>query len=62
MYRLRGVRPQRPVEAIFHEDNLPDEWKDFTALNAEEAVKCPVINERRRSRRRVVHDPQEVIA
>ena len=23
--------PECPVEAIFHEDNLPDEWKDFTA-------------------------------
>ena len=36
-----------PVEAIFHEDNLPDDWKDFTALNAEEALKCPVINEKK---------------
>ena len=27
--------PECPVEAIFHEDNLPDDWKDFTALNAE---------------------------
>ena len=27
--------PECPVEAIFHEDNLPDEWKEFTALNAE---------------------------
>ncbi len=24
--------PECPVEAIFHEDNLPDEWKEFTAL------------------------------
>jgi ferredoxin len=35
------------VEAIFHEDNLPDEWKEFTALNAEESPKCPVINEKK---------------
>lgn len=27
--------PECPVEAIFHEDNVPDEWKDYTALNAE---------------------------
>ena len=36
-----------PVEAIFHEDNLPDEWKEFTALNAEQAPQCPVINEKK---------------
>ena len=39
--------PECPVEAIFHEDNLPDEWKEFTPLNAEEAVKCPVITEKK---------------
>ncbi|MFP6770168.1 MAG: ferredoxin family protein, partial [Planctomycetaceae bacterium] len=39
-----------PVEAIFHEDNLPEEWSGFTALNAE---KCeidpplPVITEKK---------------
>ena len=55
--------PECPVEAIFHEDNLPDDWKDFTALNAEEAVEVPGHQrEEGRSRRRVVHDPQEVIA
>ena len=39
--------PECPVEAIFHEDNLPDDWKDFTALNAEESPKCPVITEKK---------------
>src|SRR5215210_7958570 len=39
--------PECPVEAIFHEDNLPDDWKEFTALNAEESPKCPVINEKK---------------
>ncbi len=39
--------PECPVEAIFHEDNLPDEWKEFTALNAEECPKCPVITEKK---------------
>jgi ferredoxin len=39
--------PECPVEAIFHEDNLPEEWKDFTALNAEMAVQCPVITEKK---------------
>ena len=27
--------PECPVEAIFHEDNVPDQWKEYTALNAE---------------------------
>ena len=36
-----------PVEAIFHEDNLPEEWKDYTALNAELASQCPVITEKK---------------
>jgi ferredoxin len=39
--------PECPVEAIFHEDNLPEEWKEFTALNREESLKLPVINEHR---------------
>jgi ferredoxin len=39
--------PECPVEAIFHEDNLPAEWKDFTALNAEMAPQLPVITEKK---------------
>jgi len=39
--------PECPVEAIFHEDNLPDEWKEFTALNAEQSLVCPVITEQK---------------
>jgi ferredoxin len=39
--------PECPVEAIFHEDNLPDEWKEFTALNAEQSPQCPVITEKK---------------
>ena len=31
----------------FHEDNLPEEWKDYTELNAELATQCPVITERK---------------
>ena len=36
-----------PVAAIFHEDNVPAEWKEFIALNAEMAPKCPPITERK---------------
>ncbi len=36
-----------PVEAIYHEDNVPEEWKPFIALNAEMAGKTPPIVERK---------------
>ncbi|MEX1224035.1 MAG: DUF3470 domain-containing protein, partial [Pirellulales bacterium] len=39
--------PECPVEAIFHEDNLPEEWAAFTALNAELAPQCEVITEKK---------------
>lgn len=39
--------PECPVEAIFHEDNVPEEWKDFTALNAEMSPQLPVITEKK---------------
>ena len=38
--------PECPVEAIFLEDNLPEEWKDFTALNAELSKASPNISEK----------------
>jgi ferredoxin len=41
--------PECPVEAIFHEDNVPDEWKNYLELNAEksESGDCPVITEKK---------------
>jgi ferredoxin len=39
--------PECPPAAIFHQDNLPAEWSDYTALNAEMALNCPVITERK---------------
>jgi ferredoxin len=39
--------PECPVEAIFHEDNLPEEWADFKALNAELAPTLPVLTEKK---------------
>ena len=39
--------PACPVEAIFYEDNVPEKWKDFIALNAEMAAKCPPITEKK---------------
>jgi ferredoxin len=39
--------PECPVEAIFHEDNLSEEWKAYKELNAEMAPQCPVIKEKK---------------
>lgn len=39
--------PECPVEAIFYEDNVPNEWKEFIQLNAEMAAQCPPILEKR---------------
>jgi len=35
------------VEAIFHEDNVPEEWAAFTELNAEMCPTLPVITEKK---------------
>ena len=35
--------PECPVEAIFPEWKVPDEWHEFIALNAEMARQCPEI-------------------
>jgi ferredoxin len=40
--------PECPVEAIFHEDDVPDGMKEFIQLNAEMAPKCPSITERKK--------------
>jgi ferredoxin len=39
--------PECPVEAIFAEDDLPDNQKAFIALNAELAKQWPAIIERK---------------
>ena len=36
-----------PTQAIFHEDNVPEQWHDYIALNAEMSNQCPTITERR---------------
>ncbi|MAZ43606.1 MAG: ferredoxin [Legionellales bacterium] len=37
--------PECPAEAIFSEDDLPDEFADFLQINAEKAQDWPVITE-----------------
>jgi ferredoxin len=39
--------PECPVEAIFHQDNVPEDQKPFIELNAEMAPQCPVITEKK---------------
>ena len=36
-----------PVEAIFAEDDVPEKWRDFIALNAEMAQQSPQITEQK---------------
>jgi len=36
-----------PVEAIFHEDDVPEEFQDDILLNAEMSQSCPEITERK---------------
>ncbi|MCA9107414.1 MAG: 4Fe-4S dicluster domain-containing protein [Pirellulaceae bacterium] len=37
-----------PVEAIFHEDDVPEDWKEYIEINAEEAPKCENITEKKK--------------
>ena len=39
--------PECPVEAIFLDDNVPPQWHEFIALNAEMAPLTPGIFERK---------------
>jgi ferredoxin len=39
--------PECPVEAIYHEDNVPDDQQEYIKLNAEMASQCEVITEKK---------------
>jgi ferredoxin len=39
--------PECPVEAIFLDDDVPEEWREFVALNAEMSPLCPPITQRK---------------
>jgi ferredoxin len=43
--------PECPVEAIFLEDNVPDEWKDYIQINRDktDAGDLPAITEKKDS-------------
>lgn len=42
-----ACRPECPVEAIFPDREVPEQWQDYIALNAEMAPKCPPICEQK---------------
>ena len=47
MHRLHLVRGRCPVEAIYSEDDVPDDQKGYIALNAELAKQWKPIVERK---------------
>ena len=42
-----ACEPVCPTKAIFPEDDLPEKWKEYTALNADLATKWPNINKQK---------------
>ena len=42
-----ACRVECPVDAIFHEDDVPEQWRDYIQLNAEMAARTPSITERK---------------
>jgi len=40
--------PECPIEAIFAEDDVPEDQRSFIALNADMASVCPPIYEKRK--------------
>ena len=40
--------PECPVEAIFHEDDVPDDMKEYTQINADMSPQSPSITERKK--------------
>lgn len=39
--------PECPVDAIFHEDDVPEQWHGYIELNREMAPQCSRISERK---------------
>ena len=42
-----ACEPVCPTKAIFPEDDLPDKWKEYTAINADYSTKWPNINKQK---------------
>ena len=39
--------PECPVQAIYVEEDVPDKWKSYIALNTEKSKSLPVITEKK---------------
>jgi ferredoxin len=39
--------PECPVSAIYYEEDVPEPWREYVALNAEMAPRCPPITRKR---------------
>jgi ferredoxin len=39
--------PECPVEAIYLDENVPEEWREYIELNAEKSAECEVITEKK---------------
>jgi ferredoxin len=39
--------PECPQQAIFYEDDVPEQWREYIRLNREMAPQCPNITERK---------------
>lgn len=39
--------PECPVEAIYHEDDVPEQWQGYIELNREMSARCPQITEKK---------------
>lgn len=42
-----ACRVECPVDAIFHEENVPEKWIEYVERNREMAANCPPITERK---------------
>ncbi|HIF34062.1 MAG TPA: ferredoxin [Planctomycetaceae bacterium] len=42
-----ACEPECPVQAIYDDVNVPDEWREFIALNADMATRTPQILEKK---------------
>jgi ferredoxin len=40
--------PECPVEAIYHEDDVPDDMKEYIEINATQSEECENITERKK--------------
>jgi ferredoxin len=42
-----ACKPECPVDAIYYEEEVPEPWRDFIALNREMSLTCPPIVDRK---------------